>query len=312
MALAMMAAKRRQRRRAAILPSDSKDPIGADRLIKGAMREFKVRYKRILKHYKSALDGINGFAVNRTYTFDLSAVMLEQLFESLGQHVQNELAGQQYSHWFLNGYIEAAYQAGTSQAFKNLSFQSAVYDTGRSSFIDLIRSDAYQRRVAMIRARQFEDMEGLSAQTKKAMNRVLADGIGRGLNPRDIAEKLEKQTAIELGRAHRIARTEIPMALRRARWDEDQDAEATYQLKGMAMHLSALSPTTRREHARRHGTLSTVEESREWFSEDANAINCKCSTAYVLVDDDGKPLVNSVINKAVAVRKQYFARLKNE
>jgi len=88
----------------------------------------------------------------------------------------------------------------------------------------------------------------------------------------DILDRITEQTGIEISRAKRIARTEIPTALRRARWDETDEAEAQYGIMTRQMHLSAFSPTTRRRHALRHAHLYTTEEVRDWYSVDGNAI----------------------------------------
>ncbi len=56
-------------------------------------------------------------------------------------------------------------------------------------------------------------MKGLSGQVKADMARILAEGMGRGKNPREIARDLTAQTGIEARRGHRIARTEVTTAL---------------------------------------------------------------------------------------------------
>ncbi|MEN1479318.1 phage minor head protein, partial [Pseudomonas aeruginosa] len=103
--------------------------------------------------------------------------------------------------------------------------------------------------MALLRAREFEEMKGLSGQVKADMARILAEGMGRGKNPREIARDLTAQTGIEARRGHRIARTEVTTALRRARWDEKDAAEADYGVQSKLMHMSALSPSTRAPHA---------------------------------------------------------------
>ncbi|MCR3865547.1 phage head morphogenesis protein, partial [Pseudomonas aeruginosa] len=108
-------------------------------------------------------------------------------------------------------------------------------------------------------------------------------------NPREIARDLTAQTGIEARRGHRIARTEVTTALRRARWDEKDAAEADYGVQSKLMHMSALSPSTRATHAARHARLYTSDEVRDWYSRDGNSINCKCSQVEVLVDDEGNP-----------------------
>ena len=156
----------------------------------------------------------------------------------------------------------------------------------------------------MTRARVFEEMRGLSAATKTDLSRTLTEGIGRGLNPREIAENIVERTGVNASRASTIARTEITTALRRAKWDESEIARESYGMTTMEMHLSALSPTTRPEHAKRHAHLYTVEEVRDWWAKDANSINCKCSTTSVMVDDNGDPLVPAIVERAKAAMKK--------
>ena len=51
--------------------------------------------------------------------------------------------------------------------------------------------------MALVRARVFEEMKGLSGQVKADMARILTDGIARGLNPREVAKNLTNQAGIE-------------------------------------------------------------------------------------------------------------------
>jgi len=206
--------------------------------------------------------------------------------------------GSETDFWFWRDYVRQGYQRGTAQEFASLSQQSPVYAAGRESLQQLLLSDPYQRRLLLVRTRVFEEMKNLSARMKSDMARILTDGMGRGQNPREIAKRLTSQTGIELSRAKRIARTEIPTALRRARWDETDDAEAQYGITTRLLHLSAFSPTTRRKHALRHGHLYTTEEVRDWYSVDGNAINCKCTQVAVLVNASGQPLNPNIIDMA--------------
>lgn len=273
------------------------------------MREFEKRMNLVARAYIQGLERIpSERVVVNAYSYDLIPSVLEAMFAELAAYVDDLFSRDQRTNWFLNTYVEVAYQRGTAQAFANMAKQSKVYEAGRSSLVDLLRGQAYGRRVAMARARAFEEMKSLSGRVKADMARVLADGIGRGLGPRDIAKNLRDQAGIETRRANRIARTEVSMALRRAKWDEEAEAKADLGLKTKLMHFSALSPTTRRSHAVRHGRLYTDEQVREWYSQDGNGINCKCSQTAVLVDDDGKPLNPAVVERARATYQKLKAR----
>jgi len=268
--------------KAPILPKNRSDPTGVDRLERGAMRQFKRRIRKVAKVYEGLLDQIPASpVVNRSstesgrYEFRLDPYLLSMLLNDAASATDNELLeGGEHALWFSEAYVKPAYQRGTAQAHANLAHQSSVYKAGSESLPRLLVSDAYRTRMALIQARQFEEMKGLSSQVKTNMSRVLTDGIGRGLNPRKIAKNLTEQAGIETRRANRIARTEITTALRRARMDEADDAAERYGLRTMQMHISALSPTTRASHAARHGHLYTTDEERDWWSRDGNSINC--------------------------------------
>lgn len=287
--------------RAAILPANPRDPTGADRLERGAFRDFSKRFRKIRDGYLLALDRIPSEpVVNRRYVFNLDSTLLNAMFSGLDSMVDSILLeGGEDKLWFFESYVSVAYQRGTAQQFANLSQQSPVYHAGQQSLQDILMSEPYRRRTALVRAREFEEMKGLAGGTKSLLNRILADGIARGKNPREVAKDITKATGqIDDVRARRIARTEIPTALRRARMDETDDAQERYGIRTMEMHISALSPTTRRKHADRHATLHTTEEQRDWWSQDGNSVNCKCSTVSVMVDDNGKPLVPAIVERA--------------
>ncbi|AZV93582.1 phage head morphogenesis protein [Bordetella sp. J329] len=294
-----------------ILPSDPRDPTGVDRLERGAMREFSKRMRRVRWAYIDALSQIPVEpAVNRRYSFQLDQYLLQSLLVNLDIEVDSILFGGDTSNgtWLFEAYVGVAYQRGTAQEFANLAQQSPAYNAGRESLANVIQSEPYRRRIALVRARVFEEMKGLSAGVKADMSRVLTDGVGRGLNPRDIAKNLTEQAGIEERRAHRIARTEVTTALRRARWDEADEAEEEYGLTTKELHLSALSPTTRATHAARHGNLYTREQVRDWWARDGNSANCKCSTTSVLVGADGKPIVPGIQKRAKQTKEKMEAR----
>lgn len=292
-----------------ILPRNYQDPTGADALERRAMKDFARRMNKIGKAYKSALERIpSSLAVNARYEYQLNPTILSIILNDASYLVdQVLLEGSEYDLWFYE-YVDLAAEKGTGQAFANLSQQSPVYAAGRESLSAILISEPYQRRMALVNARVFEEMKGLSAEVKRDMARVLTDGIGRGLNPGEVSRNLTEQIGIEKRRANRIARTEITTALRRAKWEEDQEANDLYGLKTLLVHISALSPTTRHTHSIRHAHLYTNEEVRDWYAKDANSINCKCTQQSVLVDEEGKPIYPDTITKLKQEYKTMQAR----
>nr|WP_269430901.1 phage minor head protein [Moellerella wisconsensis] len=207
------------------------------------------------------------------------------------------LQGGEFNNFFFNEYVSTAYERGTAQEYANLAQQSTAYAATQQSVATILLSEPYQLRMALVRARVFEEMKGLSAQVKADMARILTDGIARGLSPREVARNLNEQSGIEIRRANRVARTEITTALRRARMDEADEASEILNLETRQVHVSALSPTTRPNHASRHGKIFTTDEQRDWWAVDGNSINCKCSTVTILTDKEGRPYNDTLLNK---------------
>lgn len=215
-----------------ILPTSRSNPTGVERLERGAMREFRRRMRRVRTAYIEALERIPAEpVVNRRYEFLLDPVLLSAIFASLDRAVDEILIGSAQAVWLFEQYVKPAYRRGTAQEYANLAQQSRAYRAERESLQNLVTRVAYQRREALVEARVFEEMKGLSGQVKADMGRVLSDGVGRGQSPRDIARRLTEQVGIEERRANRIARTEVTTALRRARMDESDDAEQTLGIR---------------------------------------------------------------------------------
>lgn len=292
-----------------ILPSSISDPTGLDPTERRAMKDFDRRVKKSVQLYIDMLNRIEFEAitvnnrrlhVNKTrYEFRTMPEVLLTMMETTGGLIdQIMLEGGSRALWFMEGYIEPVYRRGTSISMTNIAAQSADYSRSRPSLESLLSSAPYQRRLGLLRAREFEEMKGLSDTVKKDLAQILTDGMGRGLNPRDIADNMVKQIPIEQRRAHRIARTEIPQSFKVARRQESRQAMNEFGFRIMMMHLSAMSPTTRRHHAERNATLHTIEEQQDWYAQDANSINCKCSEIETLVDENGEPLSTGAIDKA--------------
>lgn len=288
-----------------ILPRNPRDPAGTNRLELQAQRDFNRRYRKIRDVFLELLAQLpksptqSAIVVNRRYTYRIDGAVLSMLLERAGLLVDDLLLdGGMRDLWFFRAYVGVAYTRGTMQEAANLARQSPSYIAAKGDAQSVLASEPYLRRMQLLAAREYEEMKGLSSQATANMSRVLTEGVGRGKNPREVARELTEQVGIETRRAHRIARTEIPTALRRARMDEADEAQDDLGLRSMQMHQSAFSPTTRPSHAARHGNLYTTEQQRDWWARDANAINCKCSTVTVLVDRNNKPLVPEIQKRA--------------
>lgn len=298
-----------------MLPTNTDDPTGQDKRERGAINQFASRFARIGKDVKALLDSVKvrkltlsaPFLTNSEvvrYEFEIDTLVMDQIGQEIDAIVDRwlEVKGEPSEQWMVEGYVTPAYQQGTAMAVASLSAQSTVYKATRESLTRVLQTQEYRKRLGFIHARSFEAMTNLSAQTKETMRLVLLDGMAQGLNPLAIADQLASATDMSIGRARRVARTEITTAMRRARIEEAEQTTIDLGMRIMMMQLSALSPTTRISHARRHGKLFTFEQARVWMATSPNMINCKCTFVEVLVDENGKPIAKGILARAMQIK----------
>jgi SPP1 gp7 family putative phage head morphogenesis protein len=134
---------------------------------------------------------------------------------------------------------------------------------------------------------------------------VIADAIGRGVNPRETAQVISKRLDVSMSRAKNMAQTEQVGALRQAQWNETDWAADRLGLNTGLLWLSALKPTTRSWHASRHGKVYTTEQVRDFYAKNGNRYHCYCSQIPVLLNDDGSIFNKGLAEKLAKEREQW-------
>ncbi len=290
-----------------ILPRNIHDPTGQDKRERSAMRDFDRRVNfvgketlRILGEQSYTVVTLNALDVNaKTYVFELDQTILARIgleIERISEAIM--LEGGIENLWFMRAYVEPAYQQGTGMTVANLAVQSEAYKLTKPTLDAVLFSEPYRKRISLLRAREFELMQGFTQQLKSDLAQTLTRGMIAGQNPRDIAKDIQERTGVNRSRAERIARTEVTGAFRQARMDEAQAAQQDLGIRTKLMHISALSPTTRQSHAARHAKLYTIQEERDWWAIVPNMIQCRCSTVEILVNENGEPLTPGIIERA--------------
>lgn len=243
-------------------------------------------------------------AVNRSdaYRYALDENQLDAINDYIAELVELHIMRGNNGDPIILVQTVTAYEAATAAAVTNIVTQT---DIQRRNVEQTLMSDPYRRRIAYLRARVFEEMRGLTDQTRTDLARTLADAIASGNNPREVAGLIRDRANVAYSRGMRIARTEINNAHRRAIWDEDEQTNDE-GVRTKLLHASALIPgRTRKTHSARHGKTFTREEVEEWYGRDGNAINCLCSQVSVLTDEDGNPLSNNLLSKMGKARKSF-------
>lgn len=286
-------------------PRSRENPIGHVRMQRRTMQRLRRGLREVqawtLERFQQIPRQrieINSMSVNfATYEYQISVAELQSIVDEirrrLGEDVPAEYLAQQ---------VQQAYEAGTGETVAQLA---ALTDDYTRDITQVLSSQPWQRRVALIRARQFELMQGFQGDTATDLGRVLSDAVQDGLNPRDVTRTLRERFKVSRSRATRIARTEMTTALRRATWDETEDARERLGIRAALLWFSALLPTTRQDHASKHGRTFSQQEVREFYTRDANAINCRCSQQPVLLDENGDPMMGRLKERLAKQRKGF-------
>ncbi|QLP41514.1 phage minor head protein [Klebsiella grimontii] len=312
-----------------IIPRSKVDPTQSARPVSKMFQDIEGRYLDIKRRLKVLFDQrltgrqreVNGdrswlmfnnegaepslYQVNAgAYVYDMTAAQLADLLQIVQTILDDALLdGGSQNLWALD-YVAAEYERGTQQAFTNLSVQSPVY-ASQTTLQLLLSSPAYQNQIASAYISTYSDWKGISDTARADLANVIADAIGRGINPRETASIVSKRLDVSMSRAKNIAQTEQVGALRQAQWNETDWAADRLGLKTGLLWLSALKPTTRWWHAAEHGKVKTTEWVREFYSRDGNKYHCYCGQIPVLLNDDGSIFNKGLAEKLAAERKQW-------
>lgn len=240
-----------------------------------------------------------------TYIYDMTAAQLADLLQVVQSILDDELlAGGSQNLWAMD-YVAAEFERGTRNAFTNLSVQSPVY-ASQTNLAQLLSSPAHQNQIASAYISTYSDWKGVSDTARADLANIIADSIGRGINPRETAGIVSKRLDVSMAKAKTIAQTEQVGALRQAQWNETDWAADRLGLKTGLLHLSALKATTRSGHAFWHGKVRTTEVVRAWYAVDGNKYHCYCSQIPVLLNDDGSIFNEGLVDKLAEERKEWI------
>lgn len=239
-----------------------------------------------------------------TYIYDMTAAQLADLLQVVQTILDDHLLDGGSQNLWAFDYVAEEYQRGTLNAYTNLSVQSPIY-ASQTTLQQLLSTPAYQNQVASAFVSTYSDWRGISDAARGDLANVIADSIGRGINPRETASIISKRLDVSMSRAKTIAQTGQVGALREANWNETEWSADRLGLNTGLLHLSALKPTTRQTHAFWHGKVRTVAEVREWYSINGNKYHCYCGQIPALLNDDGSLYNEGLTERLSKERKQW-------
>jgi|GEM_PF-1335164 len=218
------------------------------------------------------------------------------------------------SNWYWRTIIERPYNSGTAESvviFNQLinSVAPKAPTTGFPlapiSVQDVLLSPAQQSALNNVVADNTSKIRTLSQQTASQVMQQLNAGVNSGKTPTEISANIQERFDVSRSNADRIARTEVNKAYTDAKMDFTEIASSETGLRAGVIHVSALIPTTRRNHAARHGQAYSTAQQEQWWSSGSNRINCLCDVISVLIDRNGK-VVDSRLQQEIKAEKSFF------
>ena len=199
--------------------------------------------------------------------------------------------------WFWRNEVELPYRQGTVEEIRDFNqiiagaiIAGVLVDGLPPTKVDpssVLLSDRYRVSLETVQVDNFDRIKTLSDTTASGVIQRINVGIQAGQTPKSIVDDITERFDVAKSQAARIASTEINKAYNDASLSATQLLGDQSGLNPVVIHISALLPTTRAEHAARHGNAYTVEDQLQWWNTGSNRINCKCSTRSVLINDSG-------------------------
>jgi uncharacterized protein YidB (DUF937 family) len=184
-----------------------------------------------------------------------------------------------------NTYIDTAYQKGIRDAGNKMRKEGATI--GESWINNSFNRPVHADRLGLIYTRTFSDLNGITQAMDQQISRILAQGIGEGRGPMDIARELnERVDKIGISRARMLARTEIVSAHAEASINAYEEAG----LEGVDVEAEILNgsdPCPECQDLAANGPY-TISEARSLIPAHPN---CVCSLNPKVVNGSGIDLI---------------------
>ena len=188
------------------------DPAKLGSKIAAAEKEVRRKIRRIKKHVDDwvAMVPRQERTVNKVYTYDLDEALYRRIVNDIGGVLDSEwLAGGETDLWLLREYVQPAYNQGVAQTLAALGAQSAIVKLSQQSAQAIMYEPAYLKRIGLVRARVFEEMQGFTDSTRKDLAETLARSMGAGHGAERVRDDIIRRIGVSESRAMQIGRAHV-------------------------------------------------------------------------------------------------------
>lgn len=246
------------------------------------------------------------------YEYDIDALQLSQIAAEIRSILNINLetsADQMPLDWFFKHRIEPPFREGAAEDMRDIN--KLINEAEKAGFIEptlvqqqltllgVVNSPTYRKALQIEYVKNYEIIKTLSQDVAKQVFVQLRLGVEAGENPRKIASDIRQRFDVSRTNAERISRTEINAAYNNSKLTMTNAANDDLFGQPLIanMHISALRPTTRDDHAARHGLTYSTADQMQWWNTGSNRINCLCSTQKVVVDPKTGKVFNTQLQE---------------
>ncbi len=314
------------------MPKSKEDPTGQARNRNRASRDLVNRleksrievtklFLKIPRTTKTETKVVNNLIVSElVWIYGIDTPEFERFLQEISNILDINLetgAPVMPVNWFYKLYVEVAFRSGgfddfveTEQMLRELKNEGILEEDFSIVSFDpdvISNSTIYRRALAKEYAVNYQSVKTLSQATAIDVFAEIQRAIESGQNTKVVGNAIAKRFDVAKFNARRIARTEINAAYNNAKLELTTLAEEQFDISLGNMHISALVPTTRVTHARRHGLAYSVHDQLTWWNTSPNRINCLCTTRKVAIDKKGNVLNKEFQEDVKEEGKAYFA-----
>lgn len=246
------------------------------------------------------------------YQYDMSGDDFEQLRLAIQSYLDNSLevpTEEMPLDWWYKKEIELPYRQGAltaardSQQQVNIALAGSAVVGGVTPVLTerVLLSSKYLDGLRQAQVRNYDLIKTLSRDTAKQVYNLIEGDIQAGNALFKIIEHINERFNVSYSNAKRIAATEVNRAYNDAALETVKVARDESGVDLAVMHISSLLSTTRADHAARHSHVYTPEQQLAWWNDDANRINCHCTTRTMAMKD-GKPVDGELQKKVKDMR----------
>ncbi len=280
-----------------------------------AQAQIKAMFREIPRQRRTQTKIVN--AETAVYDYQQTAAEQQALSDEIFAALNDELLESQDRmppDWYWKDNIEQPYRQGTAEEINRtnqLITAAIVAGLITDPFVSTVEieqvltSRQYIKTINSVYVSNFQQIKTLSDRTSAQVIRQINAGIQAGDTPTVIAKAITERFDVAKSSAQRIAETEINKAYNDSKINAVDVMAQRTGLRAGVIHISALTPTTRANHAARHGNAYTTADQQQWWNAGSNRINCLCSTISVLIDAKGN-VIQSETQKDIKAERSFF------